>query len=224
MSILDQLIVEIEFDARVCAAQTGRATLAPAVLSAIRRVPRGEFVPREARAHALENRPLPIGHAQTISQPFIVALMTDLLDLTPHSKVLEIGTGSGYQAAVIACLAQQVISVEVIPGLATEARQRLARLGYTNIEVHSADGRLGWPPGAPYDGIIVTAAAEEVPAALLAQLKIGGRLVIPLGAPHSAQSLYVYTKHATGIHQEKILDVLFVPLIEGFQHHELTDQ
>ncbi|MDH4275972.1 MAG: protein-L-isoaspartate O-methyltransferase, partial [Gammaproteobacteria bacterium] len=160
MNELDALIAQIEIETRLCAAQTGRQTLAPAVVAALRAVPRREFVPHDAQAWALENRPLPIGHGQTISQPFIVALMTDLLDLPPHGTVLEIGTGSGYQAAILARLARHVVSIEVIPELAHEAQQRLQRMGYHNVDVHCADGRLGWLPQAPYDGIIITAAAE----------------------------------------------------------------
>ena len=213
MGDIQALIAEIEQEARMTARETGRPQFAPEVYAALRSVPRNEFVPLESRWFALANRPLSIGHGQTISQPFIVALMTDLLDLSPGDKVLEIGTGSGYQAAILSGLSERVVTIEVIPELAASAQQRLAHLGYANVEVHCADGRDGWPLDAPYDAIIVTAAADDVPPVLLSQLREGGRLVIPLGNEYGTQTLYVYTKTAQGIEERRMLDVRFVPLV-----------
>lgn len=152
------------------------------VLAAMRRIPRERFVPPASRRSAYDDRPLPIGYDQTISQPFIIALMTEALGLTGKEKVLEVGTGSGYQAAILAELAHSVVTTERVPSLAKAARRVLDELGYTNIEVHLAEETLGWRKGAPYDAIMVTAAAPKVPPDLLAQLKIGGRLVIPVGS------------------------------------------
>ena len=152
------------------------------VLAAMRRIPRERFVPPSSRRSAYDDRPLPIGYDQTISQPFIIALMTEALELTGKEKVLEVGTGSGYQAAILAELASSVVTTERVPSLAEAARRVLAELGYTNVEVHLAEETLGWRKGAPYDAIMVTAAAPKVPPDLLAQLKIGGRLVIPVGS------------------------------------------
>jgi len=163
------------------------------VLVAMSRVPRERFVPPESRQLAYEDSPLPIGLDQTISQPFIIALMTEALELTGSEKVLEVGTGSGYQAAILAELAQLVITVERLPALADAARRVLDSLGYTNIEVHLAEETLGWQREAPYDGIMVTAGAPRVPADLVAQLAIGGRLVIPVGSRY-VQELYKITK------------------------------
>ncbi len=154
------------------------------VLAAMRRIPRELFVPPASRHLAYEDRPLPIGYDQTISQPFIIALMTEALGLTGSEKVLEVGTGSGYQAAILAELARFVVTTERVPHLAEAARRVLAELGYTNVEVHLAEETLGWVREAPYDAIMVTAAAPRVPPDLLAQLKIGGRLVIPVGSRH----------------------------------------
>jgi protein-L-isoaspartate(D-aspartate) O-methyltransferase len=152
------------------------------VLAAMRRIPRERFVPPASRRAAYDDRPLPIGYDQTISQPFIIALMTEALELTGKEKVLEVGTGSGYQAAILAELARSVVTTERVPSLAKAAERVLAELGYTNVEVHLAEETLGWRKGAPYDAIMVTAAAPKVPPDLLAQLKIGGRLVIPVGS------------------------------------------
>ena len=163
------------------------------VLAAMSRVPRERFVPPESRQLAYEDSPLPIGLDQTISQPFIIALMTEVLELTGSEKVLEVGTGSGYQAAILAELARLVITVERLPALADAARRVLDSLGYTNIEVHLAEETLGWQREAPYDGIMVTAGAPRVPADLVAQLAIGGRLVIPVGS-HYVQELYKITR------------------------------
>ncbi|MFC1928092.1 protein-L-isoaspartate(D-aspartate) O-methyltransferase [Chloroflexota bacterium] len=164
------------------------------VLSAMGRVHRERFVPPEERFLAYEDRPLPIGLSQTISQPFIVALMTEALELTGTEKVLEIGTGSGYQAAILAELAQQVITVERLPALAESAKKLLDNLGYTNIVIHLAKETLGWPAEAPYEAIITTAGAPRVPTDLLAQLAIGGRMVIPVGSAY-VQELYKITRH-----------------------------
>ncbi len=183
------LIAEIETDTAETARLTGRKTLSPRVLAAMKKVRREAFVPETEAALAYVNAPLPIGSGQTISQPFIVAIMTELLDIAPEQTVLEIGTGSGYQAAILAELARQVWSVEVVPELAEGARAALAKEGYRNVEVRCSDGALGWPEHAPFDAIIVTAAAASIPPALLAQLKPGGRMIVPVGAAFETQSL-----------------------------------
>ncbi len=185
----------------------------PRVLKAIARVPRAEFVPPELRDQAYSDLPLPIGHGQTISQPYVVALMTQLLRLQPEDKVLEIGTGSGYQTAILAELAREVYSVEAIKDLAEKARERLARLGYRNVHIRYGDGALGWPEHAPYDAIIVTAAPERVPPALVDQLAEGGRLVIPIGPEYSEQMLWLIEKQDGRIRTQPIAPVRFVPLI-----------
>ncbi|HEY8768173.1 MAG TPA: protein-L-isoaspartate(D-aspartate) O-methyltransferase [Dehalococcoidia bacterium] len=182
------------------------------VLDAIRRVPREEFVDRDVRHAAYENRPLPIGHGQTISQPLIVALMAQALLLTGDEKMLEVGTGSGYQAAVLSLLARQVVSVERVAPLAQAAAERLERLGYRNVEVHVVEEVLGWPDGAPYDGIVVAAAAPEVPLALLNQLAAGGRLVIPVGA-RNLQELVRIVKTPAGAQRHNLGPCRFVPLL-----------
>ncbi len=166
------------------------------VLAAMARVPRERFIPPEEQYLAYEDGPLPIGFGQTISQPFIIALMTEALELTGSEKVLEVGTGSGYQAAILAELARLVITTERLPTLAETAGKVLDSLGYTNIEVHLAEEILGWQVGAPYDAIMVTAAAPKVPTDLLAQLAVGGRMVIPVGSRH-VQELYKITRHRT---------------------------
>ena len=163
------------------------------VLAAMSRIPRELFVPKESQRLAYEDRPLPIGWEQTISQPFIIALMTEALELTGSEKVLEVGTGSGYQAAILAELSQRVITVERVPALAETAKHVLDSLGYTNIEIHLAEATLGWKSGAPYDAILVTAGAPNVPDGLLAQLAIGGRMVIPVGSRY-VQELCKITK------------------------------
>ena len=182
------------------------------VLAAMSRVPRERFVPPEEQHLAYEDRPLPIGLGQTISQPFIIALMTASLELTGQEKVLEVGTGSGYQAAILAELARRVITVERLPALAETAKQALDSLGYTNIEVHLAEETLGWQAGAPYDAIMVTAGAPKVPDALLAQLTIGGRLVIPVGSCYE-QELYKITKRQDKNMVQNMGGCRFVPLI-----------
>ena len=212
-----QLIAEIAQEARLAASFTGRPQLAPKVLEAVARVPRPEFVHDRDRAFAYLNEPLPIGHGQTISQPYIVALMTDLLAPTPEHVVLDVGTGSGYQAAVLSRLVRQVYSVEVVPELAAHAAERLSRLGYDNVEVRYGDGARGWPAHAPFDGILVAAAAEDVPAALIDQLKAGGRLIIPIGTEFG-QSLQLIEKDAGGtVRQRLVLPVAFVPLVRPYR-------
>lgn len=182
------------------------------VLEAMARVPRELFVPPESRHVAYEDGPLPIGYGQTISQPFIVALMTQALELTGQEKVLEVGAGSGYQAAILAELAQQVITVERLLPLAERARKVLDSLGYTNIAIHQAEEALGWPEDAPYDAIIVAAGAPMVPPELLAQLAIGGRLVIPVGSRYM-QQLYRVTRHRDKNEVENLGGCCFVSLI-----------
>jgi len=204
----------IEEEARQTAHFTGRPQLAAHVLDALEQVPRDRFVPQYEIDSAYANVPLPIGYRQTISQPYIVALMTDLLDPEPDDVVLEIGTGSGYQAAVLARLVAQIYSIEVIPELATLAAERLAGLGCDNVVVRVGDGNLGWPEHAPYDGIIVTAGAPAVPPALLEQLKPGAPLVIPVQANGHGQVLRRLTRDADGrIHSRDVLPVAFVPLV-----------
>lgn len=206
------MIAEIGRMAHDTARETGRGALDPRVIAAMRKVDRHRFVPPSLSAQAYDNQPLPIGQGQTISQPFIVALMTDLLGAGPGDKVLEVGTGSGYQAAVLAELVRAVHSVEVIELLGREAALALAAAGYRNVHTRIGDGYAGWPEEAPFDAIMVTAAAPDVPQPLIDQLKTGGRLVIPLGA-RGAQSLYVIEKDAQGgVSRRKIIDVRFVPL------------
>ncbi|HEX8364664.1 MAG TPA: protein-L-isoaspartate(D-aspartate) O-methyltransferase [Allosphingosinicella sp.] len=192
----------------------GRA-VRPAVLEAMRRVPRHLFVPEAQRAAAYREQPLPIGHGATISAPAIVALMTELLDVRPQHRILEVGTGSGYQAAVLAVLAGEVFSIEIVEPLARSAAERLAALGYSNVAVRLGDGYLGWPDQAPFDRIIVTAAAPDVPQPLLAQLAPGGRMVIPVGRGED-ERLMLITKDARGrVSRRAILPVRFVPLVRG---------
>ncbi len=187
------------------------ARFAAPVKEAMLRVPRHLFVPPGLEKHAYDNAPLPIGHGQTISQPYIVALMTDLLALRKRDRVLEIGTGSGYQAAVLAEIVDRVYTIEIVAPLAAEARERLARLGYGNVEVRTGDGYKGWPGQAPFDAIMVTAGADETPAPLVEQLKPGGRLVIPLG-PSGNQRLTLIEKQPDGsIRTREIIPVRFVP-------------
>ncbi len=183
------------------------------VLDALAAVPRAEFVPEEWRHAASADAALPIAHGQTISQPTIVALMTHLLRVQPGDRVLEVGTGSGYQAAVLAAMGARVFSVEILPELAREAAARLTRLGYASVRVHVGDGGLGWPEEAPFDAIIVTAAAPTVPPALVAQLKPGGRLVIPVGPRDAVQQLLLVTRERDGrLAEQVVTDVRFVPL------------
>lgn len=187
-----------------------------AVLSAMRIVPRHEFVPDEYKEHSYKDHPLPIGYGQTISQPYIVAWMTELLELKPGEKVLEIGTGSGYQAAVLGELGfVEVYSIEIIPELAISAAQKLQSLGYTNILTKQGDGYYGWEEYAPFDAIIVTAAPDHLPSPLVNQLKDGGRLVIPIGPPGGYQSLWKFVKHGEDLKAYNLGGVSFVPLTGG---------
>jgi protein-L-isoaspartate(D-aspartate) O-methyltransferase len=187
------------------------------VLDALRQVPRAAFVPSEARPRAHRDEPLPIGHGQVISQPYIVALMTDLLDVGPNQKVLEVGTGSGYQAAVLSLLAHDVYSIEIVPALAREARLRLTRLGYRNIHVKLGDGNFGWRQYGPYDRIIVTAAAPRVPEALVTQLAEGGVLVMPVGPSDGVQTLVRGVKRDGKLRARPVRKVRFVPLTGGVE-------
>ncbi|HXF67209.1 MAG TPA: protein-L-isoaspartate(D-aspartate) O-methyltransferase [Burkholderiales bacterium] len=210
-----RLLEEIAAMARETRLETGRASFGERVMAAIAKVPRHEFVPPSERRNAYANRPLPIGHGQTISQPFIVALMTDLMEIRPGDKVLEIGTGSGYQAAVLAELAGEVYTVEIVEPLAREAAARLARLGYRNVVAKAGDGYQGWLEHAPFDAIMVTAAPREVPPPLLEQLKPGGRLVVPVGGQLGGQRLLVLTKRPDGtVARREVLAVRFVPLTD----------
>lgn len=195
---------------------TGKSQPDSMVLGAMAKVERHRFVPPGLARFAYDNRPLPIGYEQTISQPYIVALMTDFLAVKATDTILEIGTGCGYQTAVLALLAHQVYSLEIVAPLAAAAAERLAGLGYANVEIRNGDGNRGWPEQAPFDGIIVTAAAPEVPPALFAQLAPQGRMVIPVGAPHQSQHLYLVTRAPDGVmHTRHLLEVAFVPLIDA---------
>ena len=210
----DRLMAEIEANARETKSWTGRERFSGPVMAAMTHVPRHQFVnPRDVVA-AYVNRPQAIGHGQTISQPYIVALMSDLLDLEESDRVLEIGTGCGYQAAVLAELAARVFTIETVEKLAQASRQRLAALGYENIEVRTGDGFQGWPSEAPFDAIIVTAAPERVPQTLVGQLKPGGRMVIPIGPAHQTQSLVRLVKDQDGhVTEHALLPVAFVPMV-----------
>jgi protein-L-isoaspartate(D-aspartate) O-methyltransferase len=192
-----------------------RGVRRPEVLSAMRQVPRHLFVPPDRARQAYNDHPLPIGEGQTISQPYIVAFMTELLEPEPHHRVLEIGAGSGYQAAVLAEVVRTVYTVEIVRSLGEQARERLRSLGYRNVHVRIGDGYAGWPEHAPFDRIILTAAPPEIPAALVEQLKPGGRLVAPVGRAYLGQDLVVLDKSLSGrISRRKVLPVLFVPMVQ----------
>lgn len=209
----DALLHEIEAEVRDTQDMTGRASLSKRVVQALRQVRREAFVPDYLQDSAYLNMPLPIGHRQTISQPYIVALMTELLEPQADQVVLEVGTGSGYQAAVLAGLVKHVYSIEVVPALAAEAKERLQRLGFHNVSVREGDGSLGWSEHAPYDAIIVTAAGPQIPQALIEQLKPGGVLVMPVGGSYFGQSLRVIRKGADSqLDERDVLPVTFVPL------------
>lgn len=213
---LAHLLKIVAAEAQATAAYTGRGAFAPRVMQAMADVARHEFVSENDQVSAYLDMPLSIGCGQTISQPYIVALMTDLLEVGPDAKVLEVGAGSGYQAAVLAKLVREVHTVEIVPELAQACRERLARLGVTNVEVHEGDGAAGLPEEAPFDGVLVAAAAREVPGALVEQLKLGGRMVIPLGAPGATQELVVVEKDERGVVSRRgVLAVRFVPLTGG---------
>ena len=190
----------------------------PKVLQAFREVPRHRFVPDEWARYAYGDHPLPIGHGQTISQPYMVAKMTELVQPQQRDRVLEIGTGSGYQAAILSRLVAQVYTIEIVEPLALTARYRLAELGYSNVEVRVGDGYLGWPERAPFDSIVVTAGAQEIPLPLVEQLKPGGRMVIPVGPSGGTQTLFLITKGSRGprdFRAQEVMDVRFVPLVRG---------
>ena len=206
------MVEEIAAMARETGAETGRPRFGDAVMAAMRKVPRHRFVPFLQEIFAYDNRPLPIGESQTISQPYIVALMTDFLDLKSGDTVLEVGTGSGYQAAVLAELAAKVYTIEIVESLGKRATRLLRELGYRNVEVRIGDGYNGWPEAAPFDSIIVTAAPGEIPKPLVDQLKPGGRMVIPVGGTHDAQQLLLVEKQPDGTTATKrTLPVRFVP-------------
>jgi protein-L-isoaspartate(D-aspartate) O-methyltransferase len=190
----------------------GRGITAQPVLQAMTAVPRHRFVPRRLQSSAYADRPLPIGEGQTISQPYIVALMTESLDLTPQSRVLEIGTGSGYQAAILAEIVKAVYTIEIKPQLHATAQSRLKTLGYTNIKARQGDGYYGWPEQAPFNAIMITAAVDHIPPPLLQQLKEQGQLILPLGNPFSYQNLVRVTKQGADYKVEQITGVLFVPM------------
>lgn len=207
-----QMLDTIEAEYHVTAYLTGRSCPQPRILQVMAEIPRREFVPPAVKHLAYANSPLPIGAGQTISQPYIIALMTDLLDPQPEQKILEIGTGCGYQTAILASLAGQVFSIEIIDFLAAKAANHLKN--YRNVELRCGDGYLGWPEAAPFDGIMVTAAATHVPEPLRQQLKIGGHLVIPVGLPDQHQELLLIRRHSeTEFRTESILGVVFVPLV-----------
>ena len=209
------LVEEIKADVYRTRNYLGKDALSEEVMDAIGKVERHRFVPAAHQARAYGNHPLPIGDGQTISQPFIVALMTDLLEVDQSSRVLELGTGSGYQAAVLAELVNEVYTVEIVKNLAEKARVTLVSMGYHNIKVRYGDGTKGWPKAAPFDGIIVTAAGIEIPQDLVDQLKPGGRLVMPVGGQNEVQQLKVLRKKADGTLQEmNVLPVRFVPITD----------
>ena len=211
-----RLLAEVDATYAETRFETGLARMSPAVRAALGKVERHRLVPGDQAGLAYRNHPLPIGHGQTISQPYIVALSADLIAPQPQHVVLEVGTGSGYQAAVLAEIVRQVYTIEIVESLARSAEQSLAALGYRNIEVRVGDGYAGWPERAPFDGIVVTAAAPRVPPALVAQLKPGGRMVIPVGDRWEVQQLVLVTKDAAGgVSQKNVLPVRFVPLVPG---------
>jgi len=208
-----ELVRRIEQDVQRTRHYIDKENLDPRVMKAIGAVPRHQYVPEHLRKYAYENRPLPIGHGQTISQPYIVALMTDLLEVEKTDRVLEVGTGSGYQAAVLAELAARVYSIEIIEPLGRKAKERLRMLGIDNVETKVGDGYYGWSEHGPFDGIIVTAASGHVPPPLVSQLKPGGRMVIPVGSGFQTQQLLLVTKESDGrVTARQILPVVFVPL------------
>jgi protein-L-isoaspartate(D-aspartate) O-methyltransferase len=208
-----ELIKIIEQDVRQTSRELNKSELDPRVMQVMARVPRHEFVPAEEKPNAYENRPLPIGYGQTISQPYIVAIMTDMLNLKPDSKVLELGTGSGYQAAILGELAGEVYTIEIVEPLGLSAKERLQRLGYDNVTTKVGDGYYGWEEHAPFDAIIVTAAASHIPPPLIKQLKPGGRMVVPVGSRFMTQQLLRVDKGLDNkVVSKQIMPVLFVPV------------
>jgi protein-L-isoaspartate(D-aspartate) O-methyltransferase len=213
---MKRMLAEIDSEAEYTRSMTGRKRFSSRVMEAVGQVPREQFVPADLRSYAFDNGPLPIGQGQTISQPYIVALMTDLLNLQADHSVLEIGTGCGYQTAILSLLARHVYTIEVVPELGAASARRLQELGYPNITFQIGNGYAGWPEHAPFDAIIVTAAAAQVPQALIDQLAPGGRLVIPVGLPYMAQELVLVEKdEQEKIHTRDILGVAFVPMTGG---------
>lgn len=209
----ENMIHAIEADVHATSKYLKKKSLNPQVIEAMKTVPRHALVPFGQRKNAYFNRPLPIGYGQTISQPYIVAIMTDLLNPEPKHKVLEIGTGSGYQAAILSHLVQKVYTIEIIEALGKRAQKDISELGYTNIEMRIGDGYYGWEEHAPFDGIVVTAAASHVPPPLIQQLKPGGRMIIPVGSRFLTQQLLLVTKDEKGtLSTRQILPVQFVPL------------
>ncbi|MFQ5620112.1 MAG: protein-L-isoaspartate(D-aspartate) O-methyltransferase [Rhodospirillales bacterium] len=211
-----EMVRVIEEIAAYAPLSPGRRALSPGVLKVMAEVPRHAFVPQALRDSAYDDRPLPIGYGQTISQPYIVALMTDLLEVDGDDVVLEVGTGSGYQAAVLARIVKHVYTMEIVPPLADRARGRLAAAGYANVTVRTGDGYYGWPAHGPFDGIVVTAAASHIPPPLVAQLRPGARMVIPVGAAFLVQHLVLVEKDLDGtVTTRLMLPVAFVPLTGG---------
>lgn len=218
-SLRAQMIAEVEAQAQSLPSPLERVQLSERVVEAMARVPRHAFVPADIRAFAYLNRALPIGFGKTISQPLIIALMTEMLDVQAHHTVLEVGTGFGYQAAVLCELAASVYTVELIPELAAHAASGLGRLGYDNVEVRMGNGRLGWPERAPFDRIMITAAPELIPPALLQQLKPGGRMLLPAGIPTRQQLMLVERDGQRRIHCQEVLPVRFSALDEDIGLH-----
>ncbi len=210
-----QMIAEIVADAVFLTAQLGKSSFASPVIEAMGKIPRHEFVPLELQAYAYINSPLPVGYGKTVSQPFIIALMTDLLEPRPGDVVLEVGAGVGYQAAVLSGLVKQVYSIEIIEELALDTRRRLQRLGYRNIEVGIGNGYYGWAEHAPFDKIIVTAAPDLIPPPLIAQLKPGGKMVIPTGIPDKQQLVFLEKTETGKLSTREVLPVRFSELEEG---------
>jgi len=216
MNDLERMLRDIKMEVELTRHLIGKNSLDARVMAAMKQVPRHEFLPPDLRYLAYDNGPAPIGSGQTISQPYIVALMSDLLDTKPTDTILEIGTGSGYQAAILSKLVKQVYSIEIIEDLATKARNRLKRLDYSNVAVRNGNGYFGWQEHSPFDGIIVTAASPYIPQPLIDQLRTGAKLVIPVGLPYSYQELMVVEKKANDeIDTQVILGVSFVPLVTG---------
>ena len=212
-SLRDEMVEQVTLYASLIADETGHSRISPSVLDVMRSIPRHEFVPENIRTMAYVDSPLPIGHGKTISQPFIAALMTDLLELQPQDRVLEVGTGLGYQAAILATLARTVYSMEIIEELARSAEQTLRDQGHENIRIGVGDGSAGWPGHAPFDKILVAAAPELIPAALLNQLKPGGKMVIPAGIEDAQQLIFVQKDPAGRLSTKEILHVRFSPLL-----------
>jgi len=211
-----QMVREIRQNVADTARYIGKSALNERVMSAMATVPRHEFVPTSMHSVAYENRPLPIGHGQTISQPYIVALMTDLVDLDEQDVVLEIGTGSGYQAAILSALVKKVYTIEIVEALGLSAGKRLQKLGYNNVEARIGDGYYGWPEQGPFDAIVVTAASSHIPPPLVQQIKPGGIMLIPVGSQFQVQQLTLVQKDkAGGVITRQVLPVRFVPLTGG---------